>query len=104
MAFDVPSCLKIFRHKELAGIHTLEFRRFLWYEERTEVICKFLKDCPTVRKVSVLTVLDYNKALPVLFTALTEVTHVTQLHIALNTLSTETISKFVNCVGNMIYL
>lgn len=102
-ALEVPGILKIFRQKEMieAGVKAVEIKKFSWFDERSEVLAKCLKECTTIERLSILTVNDYNKTLPILFTALPEITHLTHLHVALNVLANDTINKFITCIGRM---
>ena len=98
-ALDVQALIRLFTEVQKLRLDTLEFRRFMWFEERAEIVAKFIKSS-AIRKLSIITVNDCNKGLGSLFQILPSI-DLTHLKIASNVLCAETVSKLVASIPKL---
>jgi hypothetical protein len=93
--------LKLFTEIEKLWIDAIEFKRFMWFDERADVVAKFIKANQFIHKISVLTVNDCNKGLSSLFAILPTQLELTHLTVACNVLTSETVQKFVMVIPKL---
>lgn len=99
---DVQSIIK-FLSKNLQQVKTLTFRRFMWYDERSEIVGKFMQNNTTIQRLSIETVFDCNKGLTELFKQLHSY-YLRHLHVACNLLDHYSTPKLVSCIGKLTNL
>eukprot|EP00347_Sterkiella_histriomuscorum_P008431 403345120 len=89
---DVDAIQKLFVDANLCGnIKEIIFKKFMWYEERAEIISQFFMKNKTIKKLQILTVNDCNRGLSPLLGALQHNRSITHYKIAINTLGQESI-------------
>ncbi len=92
---DVEGMNRLFLQLNLGGnIQELCFKRFMWYDERAEVLGQFFIKNKTVKRLEILTVNDCNRGLTAVLDALVHNKSIIHYKLAMNTLGQESILFF----------
>ncbi|CDW79809.1 leucine-rich repeat-containing protein loc400891-like [Stylonychia lemnae] len=89
---DVDGVQKLFIDFNLNNqITQVCFKRFMWYDQRAEILGQFFMKNKIVKQLEIITVNDCNRGLTPLFEALTHNRSISRYKIAINTIGQESI-------------
>ena len=76
----------------------MSFRKFTWYDERSEGVIEYFRNNRTVERVEILTVFDCNKAMGGVLEAIAMNKGIKELKIAINMIGAEEILYIVKMI------